>query len=370
MSRTGRRPMVLFTCGREPTYVRNTVLRRALEDRFEVVEVTSHAHGYARRFAEIVGKLAFRRPAYDVAVAGFLGQQLGLALSTFGSAPVVTDFFISLFDTVCLDRRLAPPFSPLGSAVYALESLAARRSAMLLTDTGEHSRFFNQLYGVESSMMSAIPVGFDDRLLKRQPQPEPAKPLRVVYYCSFLPLHGADVVVRAAILLRDNHDIAFDIIGDGPQRRACEKIALETRLTNLEFHPWLAPPALVHRIGQADICLAGPFGSTGKAGRVVTGKTFQSMAVGRPTIVGDSPATREIFEDGVHALFCPRGDPEALARAILRLGEDPGLRDSLGGNAADYVWSEFGPGAMADRVERAVMLALDSGPVVSRRTGI
>lgn len=359
MSRNRHRPRVLFTCGREPAYVRNAVLRRALEDRFEVVEVTSHAHGYARRFVEIVGKLAFRRPAYDVAVAGFLGQPLGLALTTLGSAPIVTDYFISLFDTICLDRRLVPPSSPLGSAVYALESLVARRSALLLTDTGEHSRFYDQLYGVEAGRTAAIPVGFDDRLFKRQPQPEPSSPLRVVCYSSFMPLHGVDVVVRAAALLQDTHDLVFDIIGEGPQRRACEDTAHNAGLTNLEFHPWMALTALVGRIGQADICLAGPFGSTGKAGRVVTGKTFQSMAVGRPTVVGDSPATREIFADGIHALFCRRGDPESLAGAILRLAEDPGLRDRLAETAGDYVWSEFGPDAMAERVECAVMLALD-----------
>ena len=359
MSQSRHRPRVLFTCGREPTYVRNAVLLRALQDRFDVVEVTSHANSYLRRFVEIVGKLAFRRPEYDVAVAAFLGQPLGLALTSLGSAPVITDCFVSLFDTICLDRRLASSSSPVGSAVRALESLVARRSALLLTDTKEHSRLFHQLYGVAAGRMAAIPVGFDDRLFERQPQPQPSMPLRVVYYCSFMPLHGADIVVKAAALLRDNCDLTFDIIGDGPQRQACEEAAREARVTNIEFHPWMAPTALAHRIGQADICLAGPFGTTGKAARVVTGKTFQSMAVGRPTIVGDSPATREMFTCGAHALFCRRGDPDSLARAILRLAEDRGLQDTLSGNAADYVWREFGPDAMAERLERAVLLALD-----------
>ncbi len=359
MSQRRDQPRVLFTCGREPTYVRNAVLRRALLDRFEVTEVTSHAHSYVRRLVEIAGKLAFRKPAYDVAVAGFLGQPLGLALTALGSAPVITDCFVSLFDTICLDRRLAPPSSPLGSAVRVLESLAARRSALLLTDTSEHSRLYHQLYGVAASRIAAIPVGFDDQLFERQSQPENSMPLRVLYYCSFMPLHGVDVVVKAAAILRDNRDIVFDIIGDGPQRRACEKSVREARLTNLEFRPWMAPSALAQRIGQADICLAGPFGTTGKAGRVVTGKTYQSMAVGRPPIVGDSPATRAVFTDGTHALFCRRGDPGSLAQGILKLAEDSNLRKRLAEDAADYAWREFGPEAMADRVERAVMLAVD-----------
>ncbi len=365
MSQSCHRPRVLFTCGREPTYVRNAVLRRALQDRFDVVEVTSHAHSYLRRFVEIAGKLAFRRPDYDVAVAGFLGQPLGLALTSLRSTPVVTDCFVSLFDTICLDRRLASPSSPVGSAVRALEALVARRSALSLTDTREHSRLLQQLYGVAADRTVSIPVGFDDRIFERQPQSNASTPLRVVYYCSFMPLHGAEIVVEAAARLRDHDEIIFDVIGEGPNRRSCEEIAREERLTNLQFHPWMAPPALARRIGLADICLAGPFGSTGKAGRVVTGKTFQVMAVGRPTIVGDSPATRDIFIDETHALFCRRGDPASLAQAILRLAGDSGLRTRLAGNTADYVWREFGPDAMAQRVERAVMLALDSRPVVS-----
>ena len=365
MSQRRHRPRVLFTCGREPTYVRNAVLRRALQDRFDVVEVTSHAHSYLRRFVEIAGKLAFRRPDYDVGVAGFLGQPLGLALTSLRSTPVVTDCFVSLFDTICLDRRLASPSSPVGSAVRALEALVARRSALLLTDTKEHSRLLHQLYGVAADRTVSIPVGFDDRIFERQPQSNTSTPLRAVYYCSFMPLHGAEIVVKAAARLRDHDEIIFDVIGEGPNRRSCEEIAREERLTNLQFHPWMAPPALARRIGLADICLAGPFGMTGKAARVVTGKTFQSLAVGRPTILGDSPATREIFADGTHGLFCRRGDPGSLAQAILKLAEDSSLRKRLAEDAADYVWREFGPDAMAQRVERAVMLALDSRPVVS-----
>lgn len=361
MSQRRHRPRVLFTCGREPSYVRNTVLHRALQDRFDVVEIVSHANDYARRFTEITGKLAFRRPEYDIAVAGFLGQPVGLMLSALGSAPVITDCFISLFDTVCLDRRLTPPSSPAGSAIRFLEASVIRRSALLLTDTTEHSGFLRQLYGVEDGKIAAVPVGFDDRFFERRSQPKPSLPLRVFYYCSFRPLHGADVVVKAATLLRDNDEVRFEIVGDGPQRRACEAIAHEAQLKNLAFHPWMSTPALRSRIEQADICLAGPFGSTGKAARVVTGKTFQAMAVGRPTVLGESPATRDLFIDGTHALFCRRGDPAALAQAIVRLADDS-LRTSLANNAADYVWEEFGADMMAQRVEQVVMRALDSGP--------
>ena len=65
---------------------------------------------------------------------------------------------------------------------------------------------------------------------------------------------------------------------------------------------------------------------------MIAGKTFQALAMGKATIVGDNPANRELLTPGDHALFCPMGDPQALASAVLTLLGDAELRADLGGN--------------------------------------
>jgi len=54
---------------------------------------------------------------------------------------------------------------------------------------------------------------------------------------------------------------------------------------------------------------------------------LEAMSTARPVIVTDVPGCRETIEDGVHGLFAPARDPDALAAAALRMLADPdGLR--------------------------------------------
>jgi glycosyltransferase involved in cell wall biosynthesis len=75
-------------------------------------------------------------------------------------------------------------------------------------------------------------------------------------------------------------------------------------------------------------------------GRVIV----EAMACGRAVIAAPSGGAAELFEDGVSALGCPPGDPDALAAAVARLVGDAGLRRALG---------EAGRRAAAARFDRA-----------------
>ena len=57
---------------------------------------------------------------------------------------------------------------------------------------------------------------------------------------------------------------------------------------------------------------------------MVPNKVWQAMAVGRPVVTADTPAVREVLEDGLTALLVPAGDPDALASALGRLAGDRG----------------------------------------------
>ena len=82
-------------------------------------------------------------------------------------------------------------------------------------------------------------------------------------------------------------------------------------------------------VGRAAICL-GIFGDSAKAARVVPNKVWQAMAAGRPVVTADTPAVREVLEDGRSALLVPAGDPDGLAAALTRLAADAALRERLG----------------------------------------
>lgn len=72
-------------------------------------------------------------------------------------------------------------------------------------------------------------------------------------------------------------------------------------------------------------------------GRVIV----EAMACGRAVVVARAGGAAELFEDGVSAVGCPPGDPDALAAAVTRLVRDAGLRRALGENGRRVVAERF-----------------------------
>jgi glycosyltransferase involved in cell wall biosynthesis len=169
----------------------------------------------------------------------------------------------------------------------------------------------------------------------------------VFTYASFLRLHGIEHVVRAAERLKSHQDILFTIAGDGPYRSRMEGLARDLGLQNVCFPGWMPFDQLPARIADADLCLGGHFSKVPKAGRVIATKTFQFLAMGKPTVVGDTLANGEVMTHRREAYFCPVADPHALATAILELRDDPALRRQLGENGLALYRQRFTVGAVA-----------------------
>ncbi len=71
---------------------------------------------------------------------------------------------------------------------------------------------------------------------------------------------------------------------------------------------------------------------------------IEAAMAGRPTIGARAGGIPEEILDGETGLLVDRGDPDALARAMLRLLEDRALCDKLGEGARRFVAERFDPG--------------------------
>lgn len=74
----------------------------------------------------------------------------------------------------------------------------------------------------------------------------------------------------------------------------------------------------------------------------------EAMALGKPLVAAAAGGPLEIVEDGVSGLLVPPGDDAALAGAIERILDDPGLASSLAAGARDRA-AEFSSEAMTAR---------------------
>ncbi len=323
---------ILFLAGRELEYPRNDVMLRALKRIGKVDVITEHGRGSILLRSIRLGLRGLRRirsADVDLIYIGFFGHFLSAGLGPLRRAPLLLDAFVSTYDTLVEDRGRFTPDSMGARLALGLDRAAARRADHILMDTELHCQYFQDLLGLPASRLSAIPVGCNEDLFYPRPAPS-HNGTRVLYYSSFLPLHGVETVVRAAGLLKEQAGLHFQLIGEGPDQARSVRLAHELGLTNIAFAPGVPVGRLPEELAAADICLGGHFGSSAKAGRVVPGKLYQMLAMARPVIAGDTPANRALLLDGTEALFSPPGDPDRLAEAILRLHLQPELRSRLG----------------------------------------
>jgi glycosyltransferase involved in cell wall biosynthesis len=354
------KPCVLFISGREVGYIRNRVLLQALRAHFDVLVHTTDTPGTVGRIATGIASLAIRRPDYDVCFAGFYGQPLAIALSLLQRKPIVLDAYVSTYDTLCEDRRWFSPRSPAGRLAYWLDRRSCVGARRVVTDTLAHARYFQETFHLPQDKFAPIYVGCDEALFYPRGQTHrDSSRIEVFYYGSYLPLHGTDVIVQAAALLRSRPDIHFTLGGTGARRTAIQHQISEMGLANVDLKDWIPFDQLPDYIARASICLGGHFSTVTKATRVISTKTFQFIAMQKPTIVGDNLATREVFAHGEHVYMVPMGSPAALAEVIQDLADDPALRRRLASGGHDVFQRRFSVRAIADSLMPVVESLID-----------
>jgi glycosyltransferase involved in cell wall biosynthesis len=350
---------VCFVAGREPGYQRNRVQLRALESLdVELEEIVSNASHYYQRFPRVIWRL-FRERGFrpDIYYVGFLGHPLVPLLQALAGRPIVFDPFISLFDTLCNDRRRFAPSSFMGRLLFGLDRWACEGADIILLDTEAHIDFFASSFAQPRGKFRRLWVGADDRRYYPRSREDrgPGQSVEVFYYATFQPLHGVDVVLGAAELLGDDHEISLHIVGRGPElRRLQNRLDAAVGKGYCTWRPWVNEEELPLNIARADICLGGHFSTMPKASRVIPGKTYQFLAMRKPVIVGDNPANSELLTHGRDAFFVRMGDSEALAEAIRELAGDKEQRDTLAGKGYGKYRDNCTPEVLAGELENVL----------------
>ena len=110
------------------------------------------------------------------------------------------------------------------------------------------------------------------------------------------------------------------------------KLLNSLKLKNLKLIDYVPFEKLPLEISNADICLGGHFSGIEKANRVISGKTFQFIAMKKPTIVGDNPANKELFNHRKNIYMCKMADSQSLAKGIMELKNNFKLRNRIAKN--------------------------------------
>ena len=258
----------------------------------------------------------------DAVLVGYPGHlDMSAAKRVARGRPVVFNPLVSLEETMIEDRGLLKERSAAAGAIRLVDRTAFRRADLVVADTDAHARYFIERFGLAADRVAACYVGADDQLFA--PGPFEATSFHVLFVGKLIPLHGLETILKAAELCPETE---FRIVGSGQLDEV-----LTTMPGNVRHEPWVEYDRLPDLYRLAG-CALGIFGVSAKAARVIPNKAFHALATETPLVTSDTPAARELLEDGHNALLVPPGDPSALAAAIRRLADDAGLRHRLAAN--------------------------------------
>jgi glycosyltransferase involved in cell wall biosynthesis len=301
-----------------------------------------------QRASQLAAQFRDLAPQCDVILLAEFNQSLALPAwqlaRRFGKRLVI-DAFTSVYDSAVYDREVARPNSLTASRYWLIDWLACRLADRLLVDTAQHADYFASTFGASRSKLTVIPVGASHEWFETPSAPHHGDHLLVSFFGTYIPLHGIDIILRAAYLLSNRPDIRFEVIGRGQTYQPMQSLVADLALTNVTFLDAIPPADLPTHVAQADICL-GIFGTTQKAARVVPNKVYQTLALGKPVLTADTPALRDLFIPGTDLLAVLSGDPHELADAIATLADDPGLRASLAAAGRAHMESTFTESAL------------------------
>lgn len=326
---------ILFLCGREVEYPRNQVILRALQRVADVKIIAENGPARSltlrnlRVTTRAIPSLIFSK--YDLIFTGFYGYWLVLESHLLNRSPILFDAFVSNYDTLVSDRKNIQPGSTPARFLHWLDRTACRAAKHVLLDTNAQIDYFVQEFGLPEELFDRLPVGAVDALFRPGPAIPSHSRLKILYYCTYLPLHGAAVIVEAAKMLKDL-DCQFTLIGRGPEYPRTRTLADQYNLTNLKFMDNLSLEDLAAEVRSADICLGGHFGTSPKAERTIPGKVYQFLAAGKPVIAARTPANQELLIHLENAYLCATADPASLAQGIRTLCQDESLRTRLSEN--------------------------------------
>ncbi len=191
--------------------------------------------------------------------------------------------------------------------------------------------------GVAPEKMTVVPVGVDTDVYRPFDDVEPVAGRLMVTTSSDVPMKGLVPLLEAVAKLRTERDVELVVIGKprpgGRVDRALERLGLRGVVRCVSG---ISDEELARLYGEAEVAVCPSLYEGFSL------PTVEAMACGVPVVATTGGALPEVVgRDNETGLLVPPDDPGALAAAIGRLLDDPGLRARLGAAGRERVLGRF-----------------------------
>jgi len=293
------------------TYYSNNELSKRSQIKIKLFKLFSQISIFFYMFhADIIYLFAMQHGSFPVRIAYFFKKK------------IITDLFISFYDTEVNDRKNYKPNSREAKIAKKYDKNAIVNSNLVFFLNQSEAEYYTKVLDIDITKINyrILPLCIDEKppanidyFRKKR------KCLNLCWCGSYIPLHGLDVILRAVSLLR-KMDLHLYIWG--PSNKESEEYAGLINSLNIQDivtinNEWGG----VNRkkwedfiVNVCDISL-GIFGQSIKARTVIANKVIDGIAFRTPVITAHSNGLKEYFS-GNDDIFITQNTPEALAEMI------------------------------------------------------
>jgi glycosyltransferase involved in cell wall biosynthesis len=248
---------------------------------------------------------------------------------------------------------------------YALEKKWLRQADHIVcTAPGMIDRLTRVLGKARSFALVPNTIQPEAFLATQKPFPETEKKYEgkfvVLYYGGVSQQRGIQHLIEAVPLLaKDIPGLKIVIVGDGSYLQNLKKQAKETGTENhVDFEGWQPQSKLGSYLKNTDIAII-PHLKSEHTDNTSPNKIFMFMLYAKPVLVSNCKYLEDIIEDTQSGLIFESGNPADLARQILKLYRDGGLRTKLGENAKKSLYEKYQWNSTVEPLKKIYQLYLE-----------
>jgi colanic acid/amylovoran biosynthesis glycosyltransferase len=201
-----------------------------------------------------------------------------------------------------------------------------------------------RLYGgVIADKTRVIRCGVDLSVFQPRQYVQRNQPFSLLCVASLEDYKGHEYLVQACSLLRDQGvDFRCKLVGTGELRHT-----IEAQIDRYDLEPNIElcgpqPRAKVSQLmAEADVVVLPSVVTPSGKMEGIPVALMEAMACAVPVVATNISGIPELISDGRSGLLVPQRDSQALAMALARLANDPGLRQQLGQAGRKKIAAEY-----------------------------
>lgn len=250
-----------------------------------------------------------------------------LKIAVLFKKKIITDFYISFYDTEVLDRRKCKENSKKAKKWKKIDSYALDHSTKLIFLNQNEGRYYTKILGCDLNKLnySIIPLCIPEK--PKAVLPYFTQKRAYIHFCwcgTYIPLQALDKIIKASELaIKNGLNMHLTIWGDSeikakPYRQLVTDLNMTQQVTFVN-DKWNNIDEWINFIvNECDVTL-GIFGDSEKAKTVLANKVLDGVAFHTPVLTAESLGLREFFSD--YDMFITNNHRNEIAEAMIKISK-------------------------------------------------